>query len=223
MTVNTTGGNGNGNVSNHELTIVDISTIQFDENNPNKLTDKQMEGLRQSMLRYGYLTPIIIDQNNMIVDGEHRLLVDKQLGYEKIPAYQLTFENDLERRILRQVTNKLHGQHEPSLDLAELEKLIQYDEKGLESLINVGRKQLEELEKFVAHYEHGVSNDEWKEMLQKTADMSSPEAQQKMIALKILLPESDYNMVSEAFKTFGINPSKSLVSLVNEWRLLKDQ
>ena len=92
MTVNTTGGNGNGNVSNHELTIVDISTIQFDENNPNKLTDKQMEGLRQSMLRYGYLTPIIIDQNNLIVDGEHRLLVYKQLGYEKIPAYQLTLK-----------------------------------------------------------------------------------------------------------------------------------
>lgn len=111
----------------HDLIKVKISDVKFDDQNPNQMTREQMAGLRQSMNRWGYLTPIIIDQNNLIADGEHRLLVYKELGYEEIPAYRLTLETDSERRMIRQVMNKLHGDHESKLDAQELESLRKLD------------------------------------------------------------------------------------------------
>ena len=110
---------------NYELETIDIDTIKFDETNPNKLTTKQMEGLAKSMQTYGYLTPVIIDQNNVVADGEHRAIAYKQLGYDKIPVFRLNLETDVDRRMLRQVMNKLHGEHDKQLDSNELTLIFQ--------------------------------------------------------------------------------------------------
>lgn len=112
-------------IRQHKLETVDISTIKFDESNPNQLNKEQMTGLEKSMNRFGYLTPIIIDQNGKIADGEHRVLVYKQLGITKIPAYRIELKNDVERRILRQVMNKLRGEHELAKDTQEIIKIIE--------------------------------------------------------------------------------------------------
>lgn len=142
-------------VKNHELTTVDISTIQFDETNPNKLTQKQMDGLRQSMLKYGYLTPVIIDQNGVVADGEHRALVYKQLGYDRIPVYRVNLETDADRKILRQVMNKLHGEHDKQLDSNELLQI--FNENKLTNLATLIAQQQSDLEHAITRYHPEVS------------------------------------------------------------------
>lgn len=137
-------------VKNHELTTIDISLIKFDESNPNKLTDKQMDGLRQSMLTYGYLTPVIIDQNNVVADGEHRLLVYKQLGYNNIPVFKVDLQTDTDRKILRQVMNKLHGEHDKQLDSNELLQVFQ--ENKLAALSALIAQQQSDLEYAITKY-----------------------------------------------------------------------
>lgn len=79
-----------------------------------------MKGLRLSMERFGYLTPIVVDQNNLIADGEHRALVYKEFGLTEIPAYRVVFSDDTERRLLRQTMNKLRGMHDQQLDADEM-------------------------------------------------------------------------------------------------------
>lgn len=79
-----------------------------------------MKALRLSMERFGYLTPIVVDQNNLIADGEHRALIYKEFGLEEIPAYRVTFSDDAERRLLRQTMNKLRGQHDFAMDADEM-------------------------------------------------------------------------------------------------------
>lgn len=137
-------------VKNHELTTIDISLIKFDETNPNKLSAKQMEGLRQSMLTYGYLTPVIIDQNNVVADGEHRLLVYKQLGYTQIPVFKVDLQTDTDRKILRQVMNKLHGEHDKQLDSNELLQVFQ--ENKLSALSALIAQQQSDLEYAISRY-----------------------------------------------------------------------
>jgi DNA modification methylase len=137
-------------VRNHELTTVDISTIVFDETNPNKLNAKQMEGLRQSMLEYGYLTPVIIDQNNVVADGEHRALVYKQLGYTQIPVIKLNLATDTKRKMLRQVMNKLHGEHDQQLDSNELLEIFQANK--LTDLSTLIGQQQSDLEKAISKF-----------------------------------------------------------------------
>jgi DNA modification methylase len=136
----------------HELIQIKIDDVRLDTENPNKMTQAQMAGLRQSMQRWGYLTPIIIDQNNLICDGEHRLLVYKELGYEEIPAYRLTLTDDNERRLIRQVMNKLKGEHDRQLDSNELATIFQRNSNQLAELSELIAQRKEDLELLILRY-----------------------------------------------------------------------
>lgn len=106
-----------------DLIKLKISDLIIDDTNPNKMTLDQMKGLRESMKRFGYLTPIIVDQDNKIADGEHRVLIYKEFGINEIPAYRVEFQDDVERRLLRQAMNKLRGEHDPIMDAEEIQIL----------------------------------------------------------------------------------------------------
>lgn len=108
----------------HEVKMVNINDLKVDGDNPNIMTTAQEKALEESMNRFGYLTPIIIDQDNVIADGEHRLNIYKKFGIDKIPAIQIDMSTG-DRKLLRQILNKLKGEHDPSLDAEEFKKLIE--------------------------------------------------------------------------------------------------
>jgi ParB-like chromosome segregation protein Spo0J len=108
-------------VKEHRLVDIPIKDISLDADNPNVMSREQMHGLRLAMEKWGYLVPIIVDRNNVVVDGQHRLLVYREMGMGRIPAYRLDLDSAVDAKELRQVMNKLKGTHELSRDLAELE------------------------------------------------------------------------------------------------------
>lgn len=137
-------------IDEHSLIKVKINDLKFDKSNPNQLTREQMAGLRESMQKFGYLTPIIIDQDMNIADGEHRALIYKEFSIDEIPAYQLNLHDDTERRILRQVMNKLHGEHDKQLDADELALIFQNNK--LDELTTLIAAQKEDLQRLVLRY-----------------------------------------------------------------------
>lgn len=133
---------------------IKISELVFDQTNPNKMTPKQMQGLRESMKRFGYLTPIVIDQNNKIADGEHRALVYRENKIEEIPAFRVQLNSDVDRRMLRQVMNKLHGEHEKQLDADEL--AIIFKEDKLDELSKLVAQDKEDFQRLILRYHPGL-------------------------------------------------------------------
>ncbi len=134
----------------HNLIKVKLSSLKFDDTNPNKLNEKQMHGLRESMNKFGYLTPIIVDQNNKIADGEHRALIYKEYNYDEIPAFQVDLKSDVDRRILRQVMNKLHGEHDKQLDANELVQIFKAGQ--LDELTALIAQEKEDLQRAMLRY-----------------------------------------------------------------------
>jgi DNA modification methylase len=116
---------GEPTVKQFELVDVDLETIELDPTNPNIMTKEQMTAMRKSMQQYGYLSPVILDRNNKICDGEHRVLVYKELGLTTIPAYVIDLDSDADRKQLRQVMNKLHGEHDRAKDADELLEIME--------------------------------------------------------------------------------------------------
>lgn len=103
--------------------LVDINLLKVDGDNPNRMTAQQMEALIKSMTDYGFIVPIVTNNEYLIADGEHKLTAAKTLKMEKVPIIRLPVK-DVDRRILRQVLNKVRGQHVKNQDALEFKKII---------------------------------------------------------------------------------------------------
>ena len=94
---------------------IDINLIKTDGQNPNEMNDLTFTALKQNITKYGFLFPVVTNSEYVIADGEHRYKAAKDLGFKEIPVYKLDIK-DVDRRILRQVLNKLKGRHNEDLD-----------------------------------------------------------------------------------------------------------
>jgi ParB/RepB/Spo0J family partition protein len=105
--------------------------LKSDGLNPNTMTDSEMEALKTCITKYGFVSPIIVNESMVITDGEQRWRASKELKLEKVPVVVVDVK-EVDRKILRQVMNKLKGKHDPTLDLAEFRTI--YNEDGLKML-----------------------------------------------------------------------------------------
>lgn len=112
---------------------IPMNKILLDESNPNKMTEKQMEALVKSIKDFGELQPILIDKQYMVVDGEHRFRAYQKLGKETVPCIIIDIKGT-QKRLLRQIMNKVRGEHDPFLDAEEFKSII--NDIGLEDLSN---------------------------------------------------------------------------------------
>jgi ParB-like chromosome segregation protein Spo0J len=77
-----------------------------------------------------------------VADGEQRLTVAKELGMKQVPVVRLDVE-DVDRRLLRQILNKLKGRHVPELDQEEFLRIIDAGgEEDLKSFLIANDKQI---------------------------------------------------------------------------------
>jgi ParB-like chromosome segregation protein Spo0J len=104
--------------------LVDIDSLQLDGENPNQMKKKQLRALKRAIQRWGFIVPIITNRDLLVADGEQRLTVAKELGMKQVPVVRLDVE-DVDRRIIRQILNKLKGTHIKDLDQAEFERIIE--------------------------------------------------------------------------------------------------
>lgn len=104
------------------LEHVSPNQLITDGDNPNSQTDDEYESLKESIRNYGFFLPVITNRDYVVADGEHRLNAARELGISKIPVIALDVE-DVDRRIIRQITNKLSGSHDIGEDAAEYERI----------------------------------------------------------------------------------------------------
>ena len=108
--------------------LEDIRLLSADQNNPNRTTIKQQEQIWKSLQKYGWAYPIITNKDGVYADGEQRAEVCKQHGEYFVPVLRLPV-SEVDRRMLRQILNKLKGKHNRELDEAEYIRIIQQGEK----------------------------------------------------------------------------------------------
>ena len=90
------------------------------ENNPRN-NDKAVEAVAQSIEKFGFRQPIVIDKNNVIITGHTRLKAAEKLGLEKVPCIRATDLTDEQIRAYRIADNKVSELSEWDADLLEVE------------------------------------------------------------------------------------------------------
>ena len=129
------------------LTLIeDLRLLKSDEQNPNQTTINQQKQIWSSLKKYGWTYPIITNKEGLYADGEQRADVCKQHGEFYAPVLRLPI-TDVDRRMLRQILNKLRGKHDKKLDAAEFVRIIQQgQEEDLKAILaSVDEKLPEEL------------------------------------------------------------------------------
>src|SRR4030066_445817 len=102
---------------------VKLEDLRFDGCNPNRLSREGMERLKASIRKWGDIVPIVTNKDLLVADGEQRAVAMKELGMTECSVIRLPVQ-DVDPRLLRQVLNKLRGEHLKELDAAELNLII---------------------------------------------------------------------------------------------------
>lgn len=128
-----------------ETKTVPIDELTTDGFNPNFMSDKKFSALQANIKKYGFIVPIITNNEGLVADGEHRLRAAKALGMKEVAAIQLPIK-DVDRRILRQVLNKVKGEHDFMKDSEEFEKILEDAEsKELQELLAIEQQDIEDI------------------------------------------------------------------------------
>ena len=98
--------------------LVEVDKLSVDHENPNRMGTRQFQALKKSIRRWGFIVPIITNRDYLVADGEHRLEAAKALGMKRVSVIQLPV-GDVDRRMIRQVMNKIRGEHDLFLDAEE--------------------------------------------------------------------------------------------------------
>lgn len=91
----------------------------------------QVDKLKESIKRFGFVSPILIDEQNNVLAGHGRILAARELGMDKIPAVYVEGLSEAERRAYILADNKLSELGEWSMDLVE-EELKWLDDQDFE-------------------------------------------------------------------------------------------
>lgn len=126
-----------------KIGIEEIKKLKERKGNPNRMSKEQIEALKKSITKFGELQPIIIDQNNLIIDGHQRVEAYKQLNKTQIPVIKLNLTKESDKLILSQVMNRLKGNHVPELDAAEYKRILSNAEmEDLTSLTAISEQEI---------------------------------------------------------------------------------
>lgn len=129
-----------------EPLLEDLRLLKTDGDNPNVMGKRLRESVWRSLTKFGWIKPILVDKNGLMGDGEQRVIVCIEHEEYEGPVLRLDVD-DVDRRLLRQVANKLHGTHDALRDALEyrrisaagsqqeLIKLIQLSERDLRAAL----------------------------------------------------------------------------------------
>lgn len=105
--------------------FINISELKPYENNARTHSNKQIELICNSLKEFGFINPVIIDENNVILVGHGRIEAAKVLGIETAPFRRITNLTDDQKRAYILADNKLSdlGGWNEDILAAELENI----------------------------------------------------------------------------------------------------
>jgi DNA modification methylase len=117
-------------LANHRhIETVKRASLSPNPNNPRKHSPTQIERLARSFDRFGFIEPIIIDDDGLIVAGHGRWLAAGLRDLDEVPVIRIRFMTEADRRAFAVAANRLAELSEWDEDLlaAELEFLFEED------------------------------------------------------------------------------------------------
>lgn len=93
-----------------QVDIRPIKGIKTAKYNPRKISDQALASLKQSIQRFGFVDPVIVnDRTGVLVGGHQRISAAKELGLEAVPVVGVNLDEG-EEKALNVALNKISGE-----------------------------------------------------------------------------------------------------------------
>jgi len=109
------------------------------------MSARQFKALKKSIKRWGFIVPIITNRDYLVADGEHRLKAATDMGMKRVSVVRLPVD-EVDRRMIRQVMNKIRGEHDLFLDAEEYYRMVSEGSRDLiKDLLNENDLRIDNL------------------------------------------------------------------------------
>jgi DNA modification methylase len=95
------------NVILYDSFLSKVSDIATYSRNARQHSDEQIAQIVRSITEFGFTSPVLLDENGVLIAGHGRLAAARQLGMEELPAIAIEGLNDAQKQALRLADNKL--------------------------------------------------------------------------------------------------------------------
>src|SRR3989338_2812942 len=99
---------------NLNIKYVDIDKLNPAVYNPRKWSDKAVSDLKESLKRFGFVDPLVVNgsemRKNIVIGGHFRLKVAKELGYKQAPVVYINIPDIEKEKELNLRLNKNTGE-----------------------------------------------------------------------------------------------------------------
>ena len=114
---------------NQRIEMIPLSRLTPHPRNARRHSRKQVRQIADSIKRYGFNNPVLVDDNSRIIAGHGRVQAAKLLGLEEVPTLQLSHMSEAEVRAYIIADNRLAEKAgwDREVLTAELECLIELD------------------------------------------------------------------------------------------------
>jgi ParB-like chromosome segregation protein Spo0J len=89
------------------MKCISVDALTPNPRNARTHSKKQIRQIADSIGACGFATPVLIDENSMLLAGHGRLEAAKLLGLERIPAIRLHGLSEAQKRVLLVADNKI--------------------------------------------------------------------------------------------------------------------
>lgn len=109
-----------------EIVKKKIEELKTNEYNPNVMSKNKFKSLKESIKLFGFVLPILIDTNNIIIDGEHRWRACKQLDIPEIDCVIYSGKADIDkyRELITISMNNIRGENEENKFIDVLNDIV---------------------------------------------------------------------------------------------------
>ena len=94
-------------MSNRKIEITPVSNLKPRPTNPRTHSKKQIRQIADSIKKFGFNNPILVDRDNTIVAGQGRVEAARLLGIETVPTIPLEDLTEAEIRAYVIADNRL--------------------------------------------------------------------------------------------------------------------
>lgn len=93
-----------------QVDVRPIESIRTAKYNPRKISQQQMDSLKASIERFGFVDPVIVnDRTGVLVGGHQRIKAAKELGLKQVPVVGVNLDK-AEEKALNVALNKISGE-----------------------------------------------------------------------------------------------------------------